>query len=646
MEEARNYADTRRGPHRNPFSFPPSLRGRQERRCAINHVDELAEREKKNYYRKPLWSIASSSQHRWTRHKGSQHQDADIDRLECNRQSLYVSMSPGYPQFPAYFTITRGLELHFPRSNTKERRLGDSRSAKWEINSWTMNSANYRTIRLSPSCERNGPRETRRCLRIQTFTIGQDRGRRLMTHPLRGDEKREINGKNTIPDVAAEKNANEETQYCLRSWCNITIKLYQRNVPEIGEPNPRETKNKIKKTSRGSCPIYDQLYRPPTSRPIIRSQARKTAMDSTAGVRGDDTPGIGSGSYPNESITADNEDERPRRSILDLQCTESTCELDENTKETHARELLSTSIKGKENSRGNLYIKKIATQARDHFAPHFIRYCPRNVTEVAITEEKESAKEEVGRYKMGGAIAQPRKISPANVQEDLQGVLRSSYRLRAKLSSDETKANLGYWLQDSRQDPRLRSQDWPKYLVRNVSAVSRVVEGGCEVRHKAVAHGGNAARGLFAFLSVDIAQLKSTSVVTRGHNRLRRKGVGSDGGKPRGFRTCPKPTRRFRASAKPEGYSEAYPKVRRKGKRRGGGKRKRQRERQRERTKRMEDEIEDKDRRRLMNTRPAFSRSDDGQTDGRRLTFAYDGPARALTARGRGMSYKSPGTSN
>ncbi|KYN03327.1 hypothetical protein ALC62_05827 [Cyphomyrmex costatus] len=34
----------------------------------------------------------------------------------------------------------------------------------------------------------------------------------------------------------------------------------------------------------------------------------------------------------------------------------------------------------------------------------------------------------------------------------------------------------------------------------------------------------NATRGLFAFLSVDIAQLKSTSVVTRGRNRLRRKG--------------------------------------------------------------------------------------------------------------------------
>lgn len=49
---------------------------------------------------------------------------------------------------------------------------------------------------------------------------------------------------------------------------------------------------------------------------------------------------------------------------------------------------------------------------------------------------------------------------------------------------------------------------------------------------------------------------------------------------------------------------------------------------------------------RLMNTRTAFSHSDDSRkpTDG--LTFAYDGPARALTARGCGMSYKSPGTSN
>lgn len=72
------------------------------------------------------------------------------------------------------------------------------------------------------------------------------------------------------------------------------------------------------------------------------------------------------------------------------------------------------------------------------------------------------------------------------------------------------------------------------------------VKRGCEVRHKAVAHGGSATRGLFAFLSVDIAQLKSTSVVTREHNRLRRKGFE---GKPRGFRTCPKPIRRFRASA-------------------------------------------------------------------------------------------------
>lgn len=48
---------------------------------------------------------------------------------------------------------------------------------------------------------------------------------------------------------------------------------------------------------------------------------------------------------------------------------------------------------------------------------------------------------------------------------------------------------------------------------------------------------------------------------------------------------------------------------------------------------------------RLMNTEPASrSRTKDKPTDG--LTFAYDEPARALTARGRGTSYKSPGTSN
>lgn len=48
------------------------------------------------------------------------------------------------------------------------------------------------------------------------------------------------------------------------------------------------------------------------------------------------------------------------------------------------------------------------------------------------------------------------------------------------------------------------------------------VKKGCG--YEAVAHGGSATRGLFAFLSVDIVQLKSTSVVTRRHSRLRRKG--------------------------------------------------------------------------------------------------------------------------
>lgn len=58
------------------------------------------------------------------------------------------------------------------------------------------------------------------------------------------------------------------------------------------------------------------------------------------------------------------------------------------------------------------------------------------------------------------------------------------------------------------------------------------------VQLKAVAHERRRGStcGLFAIsLSVDIAQLKSTSVVTRGHDRLRRKGSQSDIGKPKGF---------------------------------------------------------------------------------------------------------------
>lgn len=38
-------------------------------------------------------------------------------------------------------------------------------------------------------CRRNGPHETRRCLRIQTFIKGQNRGRRLMIHLRRKNEK-------------------------------------------------------------------------------------------------------------------------------------------------------------------------------------------------------------------------------------------------------------------------------------------------------------------------------------------------------------------------------------------------------------------------------------------------------------------------
>lgn len=54
-----------------------------------------------------------------------------------------------------------------------------------------------------------------------------------------------INGKNTIPHVAAsKKNANEETQYCLRSWCNITIKSYQRNMPRDSQSSGNKKQDK------------------------------------------------------------------------------------------------------------------------------------------------------------------------------------------------------------------------------------------------------------------------------------------------------------------------------------------------------------------------------------------------------------------
>lgn len=55
----------------------------------------------------------------------------------------------------------------------------------------------------------------------------------------------------------------------------------------------------------------------------------------------------------------------------------------------------------------------------------------------------------------------------------------------------------------------------------------------------------DATRGLFASLSVDIAQLKSTSAVTRGHDHLRRKRDGPNGEvNRRGFpHVCPKPIR-------------------------------------------------------------------------------------------------------
>lgn len=57
------------------------------------YTNELAEQKKKYYGIITEAALVHRIVHRWTRHKGPQH--ADIDRLECNRLSLYVSLSPG-----------------------------------------------------------------------------------------------------------------------------------------------------------------------------------------------------------------------------------------------------------------------------------------------------------------------------------------------------------------------------------------------------------------------------------------------------------------------------------------------------------------------------------------------------------------------
>jgi len=94
-----------------------------------------------------------------------------------------------------------------------------------------------------------------------------------------------INGKNTIPDVAAsEKNANEKTQYCcLRSWCNITIKLYQRNVPR-DRGTQSSGKSKIKKTpvevrSKKNMNMYLHLFRSYTTQAKRRIKSRKNKQN-------------------------------------------------------------------------------------------------------------------------------------------------------------------------------------------------------------------------------------------------------------------------------------------------------------------------------------------------------------------------------
>lgn len=134
------------------------------------------------------------------------------------------SHAAGYPQFPAHLPIARGLKFHSPWSNTKERRRGNREArngelipGQWirEIITWlarrrergtnrdfsfhlllwirgTFLSASDKRRRNSEyrGCGRNGPCETRRCLRIQTFTKEQNRGKRLMTHPRRRNIKR------------------------------------------------------------------------------------------------------------------------------------------------------------------------------------------------------------------------------------------------------------------------------------------------------------------------------------------------------------------------------------------------------------------------------------------------------------------------
>lgn len=77
---------------------------------------------------------------------------------------------------------------------------------------------------------------------------------------------------------------------------------------------------------------------------------------------------------------------------------------------------------------------------------------------------------------------------------------------------------------------------------------------GCEIRHKAVAHGGQRDAWIIRF---PVGRHCAIEIYVGGHTRAQSfaaERVGSDGGKPRGFWTCPKPIRRFRASA-----NRAYP---------------------------------------------------------------------------------------
>lgn len=88
--------------------------------------------------------------------------------------------------------------------------------------------------------------------------------------------------------------------------------------------------------------------------------------------------------------------------------------------------------------------------------------------------EKKRDKEEVGGYKKGCAIARSLTISLATFARIFGAFYGAAKDYRAEPSDDETKmSSQSRLLAPSRQDPRLRSRDWPK--VSHAICVSRVM---------------------------------------------------------------------------------------------------------------------------------------------------------------------------